>query len=74
MERLENNQRLDAPLTRKPYGFKGKSALRSVALEIPMSPVKGLSSSKIRKIAPANDSAHTNREAMTISPRKQGER
>ena len=47
------------------YGFSGKSALRSVALEIPMSPVKGLSSSKIRKIAQANDSAHTIREAVT---------
>src|SRR5882757_9921889 len=45
-------------------GLKGKSALRSVALEIPISPVKGLS--RTRKIAPANDSAHTNREAMTI--------
>src|SRR6266404_9197424 len=43
----------------------GKSALRSVVLEIPISPLKGLSSSKIRKIAPANESAHTNREAMT---------
>src|SRR5258705_5372142 len=53
-------------LTGKPHGFSGKSALRSVALEIPISPVKGLSSSKIRKIAQANDSAHTNREAMTI--------
>src|SRR5258708_40357069 len=52
-------------LTRKPQGFSGKSALRSVTLEIPISPVKGLSSSKIRKIAQANDSAHTNREAMT---------
>ena len=30
-----------------------------------MSPVKGLSSSKTRKIAQANDSAHTNREAIT---------
>src|SRR5258708_39960935 len=47
-------------------GLKDKSALRSVALEIPISPVKGLSSSRTRKIAPANDSAHTNREAMTI--------
>jgi hypothetical protein len=47
-------------------GLKGKSALRSVALEIPISPVKGLSSSRTREIAPANDSAHTNREAMTI--------
>jgi len=52
-------------LTGKPHGFSGKSALRSVALEIPISPVKGLSSSKIRKIAQANDSAHTNREAIT---------
>src|ERR1700738_3163956 len=43
----------------------GKSALRSVVLEIPISPSKGLSSSKIRKIAPANESAHTNKEAMT---------
>ena len=51
--------------TKRVYGFSGKSALRSVALEIPNSPVKGLSSSKIRKIAQANDSAHTNREAMT---------
>src|SRR5438477_5092189 len=46
--------------------LKGISALRSVALEIPISPVKGLSSSKTRKIAPANDSAQTNREAVTI--------
>lgn len=30
-----------------------------------MSPVKGLSSSKTRKIAQANDSAHTNRETIT---------
>jgi hypothetical protein len=44
----------------------GKSALRSVVLEIPISPLKGSSSSKIRKIAPANESAHTNRAAMTI--------
>jgi hypothetical protein len=51
--------------TKRVYAFSGKSALRSVALEIPSSPVKGLSSSKIRKIAQANDSAHTNREAMT---------
>jgi hypothetical protein len=48
----------------RPYGFNGKSALRRVALEIPISPVKGLSSSKTRKIAPANDNGHTNREAI----------
>jgi hypothetical protein len=47
-------------------GVKGKSAVRSVVLEIPISPVKGLSSSRTRKIALVNDSAHTNREAMTI--------
>ena len=51
--------------TGKPHGFIGKSALRNVALEIPISPVKGLSNSKTRKIAQANDSAHTTREAMT---------
>jgi hypothetical protein len=44
---------------------KGKSALRSVALEIPINPVKGLSSSSARKIAPENESAHTNRETAT---------
>ena len=32
-----------------PHGPGGKSALRSVALEIPISPVKGLSSSRTRK-------------------------
>src|SRR5450755_1652607 len=47
-----------------PYGGSGKSALRSVALEIPISPVKGLSSSRTRKIAHANDSAQTSREAI----------
>src|SRR6202040_2404791 len=65
-----DSRRSDSPFNRKAlriklYGFSGKSALRRVALEIPISPVKGLSSSKTRNIAPANDSAHTNREAMT---------
>jgi len=49
----------------RPYEFNGKSALRSVVLEIPISPVKGLSSSRTRKIAPANDSAQTSSEVMT---------
>ena len=48
-----------------PHGPSGRSALRSVALEIPISPVKGLSSSRTRKIAPANDSAQINSEAIT---------
>src|ERR1700722_19024546 len=48
-----------------PYEFSGKSALRKVALEIPISPAKGLSSSRTRKIAPANDSAHIKRAAIT---------
>jgi hypothetical protein len=48
-----------------PHGPSGKRALRSVALEIPISPVKGLSSSRTRKIAPANDSAQTSSEAIT---------
>jgi hypothetical protein len=39
------------------HGFIGKSALRNIALEIPISPVKGLASSKTRKIAQPNDSA-----------------
>src|ERR1700682_538148 len=51
--------------TTRGYEFSGKSALRSIELEIPMSPVKGSSSSKTRKIAPANDSAHTNSEIVT---------
>src|SRR5580692_11598478 len=51
--------------TTKAYEFSGKSALRSIELEIPMSPVKGTTSSKTRKIAPANDSAHTNSEIVT---------
>jgi hypothetical protein len=51
--------------TRKPHGLSGNSTLRSIALEIPISPVKGSSSSRTRKIAQAKDSAHTNREAMT---------
>src|ERR1700731_4469128 len=51
--------------TTKAYEFSGKSALRSIELEIPMSPVKGSSSSKTRKIAPAKDSAHTNSEIVT---------
>src|SRR5450755_4730265 len=46
-----DSRRSDSPFNRKAlriklYGFSGKSALRSVTLEIPMSPVKGLSSSK----------------------------
>src|SRR5258707_6286661 len=52
--------------TTRAYEFSGKRALRSIELEIPMSPVKGSSSSKTRKIAPANDSAHTNSEIVTI--------
>src|SRR6202040_783240 len=48
------------------YAYNGASALRSVALEIPISPLKGLSSSKTRKIAPANDSAHTNRAVIMM--------
>src|SRR6516162_11709249 len=47
------------------YEFSAKSAFRSVELEIPMSPVKGSSSSKTRKIAPANDNAHTKSEIVT---------
>src|SRR6266436_3338704 len=52
-------------MSHSPYGFNGKSALRRVALEIPISPLKGLSSSKTRKIAQANDNAHTSSDAMT---------
>jgi hypothetical protein len=37
----------------QPDGFSGTSALRSVAFDIPISPVNGLSSSKTRKIAGA---------------------
>ena len=48
-----------------PYGLNGKSALRKVKLEIPIKPVNGLSSSRIRKIAQANDSVPTKREIMT---------
>src|SRR4029077_19412464 len=51
--------------TTRAYKFSGKSALRSIELEIPMSPAKGSSSSKTRKIAPANDIAHTNSEIVT---------
>src|SRR6516164_5181437 len=47
------------------HEFSGKSALRNVELEIPISPEKGSSSSKTRKIAPANDSAHTKSEIVT---------
>src|ERR1700733_2027274 len=49
----------------RPHEPSGRSALRSVELEIPISPVKGLSSSRTRKIAPANDSAQTSSEAIT---------
>ena len=62
---LANERFLSLGLSTKAYEFNGKSALRSVELEIPMSPVKGSSSSKTRKIAPANDSAHTNSEIVT---------
>src|SRR5260370_41786721 len=51
--------------TIRAYEFSGKSALRIIELEIPMSPVKASSSSKTRKIAPATDSAHTNSEIVT---------
>src|SRR5262249_43922826 len=53
--------------TTESHELSGKSALRNIELEIPMSPVKGSSSSKIRKIALANDSAHTNSEIMTTT-------
>ena len=68
----EDNQRLDIRSTKRVYGFNGKSALRSVALEIPISPVKGLSSSK--QIAQANDNAYQQRgHDDQIGLRKQGE-
>jgi hypothetical protein len=50
---------------RNPYEFSGKSTFRSVALGFPFSPAKGSSSPRTQKIAPANDSALTNRAAMT---------
>jgi hypothetical protein len=37
--------------TTRAYEFSGRSALRNIELEIPMSPVNGSSSSKTRKIA-----------------------
>src|SRR6476659_7734973 len=57
--------------TTSAYEFSGKSALRSIELEIPMSPVKGSSSSKTRKIAPANDSAH-DRDDHVRPPEQRG--
>ena len=57
--------RMASVSTARTYEFSGKSALRSVELEMPMSPVKGSSSSKTRKIAPAKDSAPTNSEIVT---------